>query len=113
METNHEPVDRCAGCGLRVPGGTVGCQSIMDELLALHFSDVTYFGVHRLFVDTYCLSIRIDIAFRLSHWLRISSISVGHSNTEAVERSQTRRYGGGWSDILTSSNQHFPSIAEQ
>jgi hypothetical protein len=28
---------------------------MMDELLARHFSDATYFGVHRLFVDTYCL----------------------------------------------------------
>ena len=46
---------RCAGCGLKVPGGTAGCQSMMDELLALHFNDTTYFAAHRLFVDTYCL----------------------------------------------------------
>jgi len=48
-------LDRCEGCGLTVPGGTTGCQSIMDEQVARHFSEVTYFGVHRLFVDTYCL----------------------------------------------------------
>jgi hypothetical protein len=47
--------ERCAGCGLAVAGGTAGCQSIMDEVLALHFSDATYFSVHRLFVDAYCL----------------------------------------------------------
>jgi len=55
MNTNQESGDQCGGCGLVVPGGTAGCQSIMDELSALHFSDATYFGVHRLFVDTYCL----------------------------------------------------------
>src|SRR4051812_15355276 len=27
----------------------------MDQGLALHFSDATYIGVHRLFVDAYCL----------------------------------------------------------
>lgn len=45
----------CAGCGLRVAGGTAGCQALMDELLARDFSDVTYFRVHRLMVDTYAL----------------------------------------------------------
>ena len=48
-------VDACAGCGLAVPGGTTGCQSIMDELMAKGFSDASYSRVHRLFVDTYCL----------------------------------------------------------
>ena len=47
--------ERCAGCGLAVAGGTAGCQSIMDAVLAVHFSDATYFGMHRLFVDAYCL----------------------------------------------------------
>jgi hypothetical protein len=55
MDTKQESADQCGGCGLAVPGGTARCQSIMDELLALHFSDATYFSVHRLFVDTYCL----------------------------------------------------------
>jgi hypothetical protein len=27
----------------------------MDECLALHFTQPAYFGVHRLFVDVYCL----------------------------------------------------------
>ena len=48
-------VDKCAGCGLVVSGGTGGCQSLMDECLALHFTQPAYFGVHRLFVDVYCL----------------------------------------------------------
>jgi len=47
--------DRCGGCGLAVAGGTSGCQSIRDELLARHFSDPDYIGVHRLFVDVYCV----------------------------------------------------------
>jgi len=47
--------ERCEGCGLVVPGGTSGCQALMDELLARDFSDVLYFRVHRLMVDTYAL----------------------------------------------------------
>ena len=47
--------DRCAGCGLTIAGGTAACQALMDELSARHFSDATYFGAHRLFVDAYCL----------------------------------------------------------
>lgn len=46
---------RCDGCGLAAPGGSSGCQAIFDEFLARDFSDVAYFGVHRLMVDTYCL----------------------------------------------------------
>jgi hypothetical protein len=49
------PGQACSGCGLEVPNGSTGCQSIMDELLALHFGNPVYFSVHRLFVDTYCL----------------------------------------------------------
>jgi hypothetical protein len=55
MAGNQESAECCGGCGLAVAGGTAGCQSIMDELLARHFSDATYFGVHRLFVDVYAL----------------------------------------------------------
>lgn len=47
--------DRCSGCGLAVAGGTDGCQKIADELWAREFGDVTYFTVHRMTVDTYCL----------------------------------------------------------
>lgn len=52
---DSRPVDACAGCGLSVAGGTAGCQGLMDEILARDFSDVTYFRVHRLMVDTYAL----------------------------------------------------------
>ena len=55
MEANRESAEICSGCGLVVAGGTAGCQMMMDEMLARHFSNATYFGVHRLFVDTYCL----------------------------------------------------------
>lgn len=47
--------DCCSGCGLVVPGGAVSCQAIVDELWAREFSDVSYFGVHRMTVDTYSL----------------------------------------------------------
>jgi hypothetical protein len=40
---------------LVVRGGTAACQAIFDELLARDFSDIAYFQVHRMMVDTYCL----------------------------------------------------------
>jgi len=52
---SQESADRCSGCGLVVPGGTSGCQKIVDELWAREFGDVSYFRVHRMTVDTYCL----------------------------------------------------------
>jgi hypothetical protein len=47
--------DICDGCGLEVAGGTAGCQAIADELWAREFSNVAYFGVHRMSVDVYSL----------------------------------------------------------
>ena len=55
MSMPSESAEPCAGCGLRVPGGTAGCQAIMDELVARDFSEVLYFRVHRMMVDTYSL----------------------------------------------------------
>jgi hypothetical protein len=49
------PDERCAGCGLVVPDGTAGCQRIIDEIWAREFGGVSYFRVHRMTVDTYCL----------------------------------------------------------
>jgi hypothetical protein len=45
----------CAGCGLVIAGGTEGCQVLFNEQTALHFGDVQYFAIHRLFVDAYSL----------------------------------------------------------
>lgn len=50
-----ETSERCSGCGLAVRGGEAGCQEIFDGQLARDFSDVAYFGVHRMLVDTYAL----------------------------------------------------------
>jgi hypothetical protein len=50
-----QAADRCSGCGLVVEGGTGGCQKIADEMWGREFGDVTYFRVHRMTVDTYCL----------------------------------------------------------
>ena len=49
------PREPCAGCGLVVPGGTQGCQLIMDDLIARDFSSALCFRVHRMLVDTYSL----------------------------------------------------------
>lgn len=45
----------CSGCGLVISGGDDGCRALFDEQLALHYTDVTYVAIHRLFVDAYCL----------------------------------------------------------
>jgi hypothetical protein len=55
MDEIKETHEWCSGCGLVLRGGTVGCQAIMDELLARDFSDIAYFRVHRMMVDTYSL----------------------------------------------------------
>lgn len=55
MSERQRLVERCAGCGLAIDGGTAGCQAIIDELLARDFSDVSYFRVHRMVVDVYSL----------------------------------------------------------
>src|SRR5688572_5210983 len=45
----------CSGCGIVITGGAMGCKALFDEQLALHVTDVTYFAIHRLFVDAYSL----------------------------------------------------------
>jgi len=45
----------CAGCGLWTTEGTAGCRRLFEELSARDFSDVSYFRVHRMMIDTYCL----------------------------------------------------------
>jgi hypothetical protein len=45
----------CAGCAMRVLDGSVGCQTMFDELTARSLGQVAYLGVRRLMVDTYCL----------------------------------------------------------
>jgi hypothetical protein len=47
--------ERCRGCGRRVEGGTEGCQSRYEALLARDYEDPAFFAVHRMFVDTYSL----------------------------------------------------------
>lgn len=47
--------EECDGCGLRIAGGSDGCQAIFEELLARDFSDARYFAAHRMLVDTYSL----------------------------------------------------------
>ena len=47
--------DVCAGCGLRIAGGTDACQALFEELSARDFSDIRYGRVHRMAVDAYAL----------------------------------------------------------
>jgi hypothetical protein len=67
----------------------------MDEILALHFSNVAYFGVHRLFVDVYsvqhpdryCVSFK-SLAAHLAHlcW------SIEYQGSRAVPSEAIRRW---------------------
>jgi hypothetical protein len=54
-QPQDESKQSCAGCGLEIDGGTAGCQALFDTLIARDFSDIMYFGVHRMAVDTYAL----------------------------------------------------------
>lgn len=47
--------ERCGGCGRRVEGGSEGCQTRYEELLARDYEQAAFFAVHRMFVDTYSL----------------------------------------------------------
>jgi hypothetical protein len=85
----------CAGCGLVLPGGTDGCRELFDEETALHFTDVQYFAIHRLFVDTYmlqhpdtgCISFK-SLSAHLAHlcW------SLEHGGSRAVPSEAIRRW---------------------
>jgi hypothetical protein len=55
MPEMKEVSERCPGCGLAAQGGETGCQEIFEGLLARDFSNVAYFAVHRMLVDTYAL----------------------------------------------------------
>jgi len=95
MAPNQQASDRCPGCGLLVAGGTAGCQLIMDELLALHFSEATYFGVHRLFVDTYCLQHpdRYCVSFKsLAAHLAHLCWSLEHGGSRAIPSEAIRQW---------------------
>ncbi len=47
--------DRCAGCGLAVPGGVDGCRAWFDAVLVREYEWGVPYLVHRLAVDTYAL----------------------------------------------------------
>ncbi len=91
----NDASDACTGCGLVVEGGGEGCRAILDELLALHFGQPAYFGVHRLFVDVYamqhpdryCVSFK-SLAAHLAHlcW------SVEQGGSRAVPSEPIRKW---------------------
>jgi hypothetical protein len=45
----------CAGCGLLVVGGVVGCQELFDGESIREYGDVRYAARRRMIVDAYCL----------------------------------------------------------
>src|SRR5262245_2856337 len=55
MDSKGKDSPRCADCGLPVQDGVPECARLFDEVLAQHFTSAAHFGVHRLFVDAYCL----------------------------------------------------------
>ena len=56
MNANAEGAKRCDDCGLPVTTGVPDCQTLFNLVLAEHFEKPAgHFGVHRLFVDVYCM----------------------------------------------------------
>lgn len=49
-------MDVCEGCGLRVRGGTAGCQALFDEFRAREIAELAAaYASTRLTVDVYCI----------------------------------------------------------
>lgn len=48
-------VSECAGCHMRVAGGSARCQEMFDELGARASSNLTIARLRRMMVDVYCL----------------------------------------------------------
>jgi hypothetical protein len=74
----------------------------MDELLALHFSNAAYFGVHRLFVDSYCLQHpdRYCASFKsLAAHLAHLCWSLEHQGSRAIPSEAIRRWVERHSDL--------------
>lgn len=95
MMSTSPDAPECESCGLVITGGSAGCRSIFDELLALHFSNAVYFGVHRLFVDTYCLQhpARGCASFKsLAAHLAHLCWSLERGGTRAIPCEQIRRW---------------------
>jgi uncharacterized protein DUF5946 len=55
MQPLRDAEEPCPECGGLAAGGGAGCQALFDALIARDFSDVLYFRVHRMAVDTYAL----------------------------------------------------------
>jgi hypothetical protein len=85
----------------------------MDEVLALHFGNAAYFGVHRLFVDTYCLQHPDRYCVPSSRWRRTWLTCAGRSSAEAVAPSPAKASGAGWNGIRTSPSRLFPRSADR
>jgi hypothetical protein len=56
MDSCANSAERCNDCGLAVTAGVPDCQTLFEMVLADHFEKpVLHFGVHRMFVDAFCL----------------------------------------------------------
>ena len=77
-----------------IAGGTEGCQALFDELTGLHSTDVTYFAIHRLFVDAYCLQHDSYIASFKSFAAHLAHLcwSLEHGGSRAVPSEPIRAW---------------------
>src|SRR5262245_53557409 len=56
MNVIAKGANRCGECGLPVTAGVPDCRTLFELVLAEHFErPAVHFGVHRLFVDAYCM----------------------------------------------------------
>ena len=84
----------CSGCGIVINGGTEGCQALFEEQTGLHVSDVTYFAIHRLFVDAYSLQHDPYIASFKSFAAHLAHLcwSLEHGGSRAVPSEPIRAW---------------------
>ncbi len=57
----HEASARCADRGLPAARGVAVCETLFQELLALHFTSPAHFAVHRLFVDIDVQRVEVEV----------------------------------------------------
>ena len=84
----------CSGCGIVIAGGTQGCRALFDEQTGLHLTDVTYFAIHRLFVDAYSLQHDPYIASSKSFAAHLAHLcwSLEHGGSRAVPSEPIRAW---------------------
>jgi hypothetical protein len=70
-------IEACTRCRAMVKGGTSGCHAVLNELLAVHYTDPAYAAVSLLLVDAHALQHPEDHGLKTTHfiWLTYAGFS--------------------------------------